>query len=106
MRTSSTVYLSAAAGLFFCCGPSTDLRHHHHLAKLLLRLQPLVRRANLRQRINLVDHRLQLPAEDELQPPVQSSHGPHERSQQRKLAAEEETQIDLRVESGGGAARD
>lgn len=54
---------------------------HHHFPKLLFLLQPLMRRANFTQWINLVDHRPQLFPKHKLQHLVQLAERPHERPQ-------------------------
>src|ERR1035441_5491739 len=63
-----------------------------------------MRRADFRQRVDAVHYRSQLLAENEFQHLVQLTHGSHERAQQAPLLAEEEAQIEARVETGGGAA--
>src|SRR5690242_3998716 len=75
-----------------------------HLAKLLLMLQTLMRRADFAERIDLVDHRLQLFFENELQHLMQFAERSHERAQQRPLLAEKEAQVELYIPARGVAA--
>src|SRR5579872_2160177 len=65
-----------------------------------------MRGADLGQRIDTVDYRLELFAEYELQNLVQFAHRSHERPQEAVLLAEQVTKVDSRIVPGGRAARD
>src|SRR5215467_7052411 len=65
-----------------------------------------MRLANLRKRIDAVNHRMNLFAENELQNLMQLAHGSHETTQQAPLFAEEEAKIQAGVIPSGRAAGD
>src|SRR5215472_2592569 len=83
---------------------SLRLRIQDNLPKLFALLQPLVGRGGLAQRIALIDYRLQLAGEDVLHDLKELALRTHERTQERELAREEETDVESRLRAGGGAA--
>src|SRR5215472_9993160 len=61
-------------------------------------------RGGLTQRIALIDYRLQLAREDMLHHLMKLALRTHERTQERKLAREEEAEVEGGLRPGGGAA--
>src|SRR5262249_9848385 len=76
----------------------------NYLPKLFTLLQPLVRRSGFAQREAPVDHGFELAGEDMLHHLMKLALGSHERSQEGKLAREEEADIEGGFRAGSGAA--
>src|SRR5689334_2699370 len=75
----------------------------HNLSELLALFKPLMGRTRFAQRICAVDHRFELAAEDVLKHLVKVPHRSHIGTQERKLPAEKNSNIELCFWSGGGA---
>src|SRR5882672_3123709 len=82
------------------------LRVQHNLAEHLALLQILVGDPDVFQWKDVVDHGLQASGKYVPEDFVQFAHRPHVRTEQRKLARKQETQIDFGFRTGRSAARD